>query len=111
MCYFCEINVVSKLVFVFGFKVEFFDFVFVDYYDVGFFCVGGIDEYFFSYVFCVYPGLCKFVSGFISGGVECFMGCFVMVMGFVLCSILLRGLCVVFVWDFIFVVCFIVVFF
>ena len=44
--YFCEIDVASKLAFVFRFKIEFLDLVSVHHHDAGFFRVGGVDEHF-----------------------------------------------------------------
>ena len=45
-CYLCEIDVASKLAFVFGFKIELLDLVSVHDHNTGFFRVGGIDKHF-----------------------------------------------------------------
>ena len=47
--YFCEIDVASKLAFVFRLKVKFLNFVSVDHHNTGFFRVGGIDKHFLSH--------------------------------------------------------------
>ena len=60
--YLGEIDVASKLAFVFGFKVEFLNLVSVNHHDAGFFRVGGIDKHFLRHCFrshdttCTAPG-------------------------------------------------------
>ena len=48
-CYFCEIDVASKLTSVFGFKIELLDLVSINHHDAGLFRVGGIDKHFLSH--------------------------------------------------------------
>ena len=52
--YFCEVDVASKLAFVFGFKVEFLNLVSIDHHNAGLFRVGGIDKHFLSHVSLVH---------------------------------------------------------
>lgn len=43
MCYFGQVDVVCKLLFVDGFEIKFFDFGFIDYDDLSFFGMCGVD--------------------------------------------------------------------
>ena len=55
-CYFCKIDVASKLAFVFGFKVKFLNLVSVHHHNAGLFRVGGIDKHFLGHVFQLHAG-------------------------------------------------------
>ena len=48
-CYFCEVDVASKLAAGLGFKVEFLNLVSVNHHNAGFFRVGGVDKHFLSH--------------------------------------------------------------